>query len=222
MFNFPSDVFAFDMDSIPGKIYFRSTDDDEWKAFSKDFEARFKEQFGDFYKKNEKEFEKMMKEMEDNFADRYVEQELSHKQLRESMLAREEMMQATQEAHHAREEAMRHMRESQGVQVAARSVDVEAMAEAERAMQARSAEMHERSAHLHEAGNNMKAFERSLRAMLIEDGYIKSTDEVKSFKREQSGAMEVNGKKIREADLERYNTLHKKHFKSGFHYWNVE
>jgi hypothetical protein len=229
---FPSLQFVpdqFQLDTIPGVFYRSRSNDDEWKEFSKEFEKKFREEFGDFYKKNEKEFEKMMKEMETNFEKRYEERELAQEYLQESMYARRELMEAQQQAHQSRDQAMQQARELQEVAVAARSVDATAVIEAQRAIEAQAAAMHEVAANVNEvareahiAQGNMKRFERSLRVMLIEDGYINSTDEIKSFKREQNGAMEVNGKKIKESDQEKYNTLHQKHFKPGFHYWNVE
>lgn len=218
----PDNFFSMYSDTIPGTIYYRTRNDEDWKEFSKEFEAKFKEQFGDFYKKNEKEFEKMMNEMEQTFSRNFEAHEFTHGDFLESLAAREHSVAAEQEARHAQEQAVQAMGHLREAQVAGHAANADAVQEMHRAMEAQAAAMHARSADLVAAESNMKTFERNLRRMLIEDGYIKSTDEIKSFRREQNGAMEVNGKKIKEADLDRYNALHKKHFKPGFHHWNVE
>jgi bla regulator protein blaR1 len=221
------DVFpSFQFDTIPGRLYYRSHNDENWKEFSREFEKKFREEFGDFYKKNEKEFDKMMKEMEANFEKRFEEEELAQQYLREAIPAPRELMNAEEHAYRERVEAMQVMKELQELDVVGRQVEVEAMAEAKRAVAKAvhevSANLEELSAERHEADGNKKAFERNFRALLIEDGYITSTDEIKSFKREQNGNIEVNGKKIKDIHLPKYNNLYKKYFKPGFHYWNAE
>ncbi len=59
----------------------------------------------------------------------------------------------------------------------------------------------------------MSAYEKELKEELVKDGYIKKDEEVSI--RWQDEVLEINGKKIKDKDKEKYKALQKKYFKDG-------
>jgi bla regulator protein blaR1 len=218
---FPDQV-TLKLDTLPDGTY--RIRNSEWQEFTEQFQARLREQFKDFYKDHEKDLDKMMKEMEENFAHRFqatewIEAPFPPDAIREldalEPIDAEHLI-ATQEALEALELTELDSREelllTQMENIQSLNVGLEERAEAMREMELQ----------LTQSENNMRVFEGQLQKMLVKDGYLKKDEKITSFKHEESGEMEVNGKKIKAADLDRYNALHRKFFKPGLHYYNVE
>jgi bla regulator protein BlaR1 len=210
---------SFGFDTIPGGFHFRSGED--WEEFSKAFEEKFKEQFGDFYKTHEKDFEKMMKELEKNFeagfnADeiRFQDQEWARAS-QEMARVNEKIAQSQHSAHadqarHAeelRKEAVEHQQElNQQIKesMEKRSEELRALAED---MKAREQEMRITE-------SKMKVFQEDLKELLVKDGYMDKEEKIRNINWDDDGEIEINGKKIKEKDRQKYNDLHDKHFKT--------
>ena len=222
----PLTAFNFDADAIPGNR-FRWRSESEWKEFSQEFEKQFKEKFADFYKTHEKDFEKMMEEMEEKFqksSDRhlYLEDlelnlEGQEKMLQEleklNHLSHEEALEIEQHAMEAQQEAMEHLAEMGADRQRELELMQEQLIEKENLLSVSEG-------HLLEMEAKMKDFEKELKRELIKDGYINADDEVKNIQWDDDG-IEVNGKKIKDADKAKYRKLHRKYFKEG-HFQYVE
>lgn len=70
-------------------------------------------------------------------------------------------------------------------------------------------EVHERlEADLHK-------FEEAIKVELVKDGYLKNDEPIKSMNWDNTGDIIINGKKIKDSDKDRYNSIHDKFFKKG-------
>ena len=58
----------------------------------------------------------------------------------------------------------------------------------------------------------IKAFESEMMEQLVREGYIKSTDKIETMQWNDNGEIQVNGKKIKDADVAKYKELHDKYF----------
>jgi beta-lactamase regulating signal transducer with metallopeptidase domain len=221
---FDFSIHGIGFDTIPGAYHFRSQGD--WEEFSKAFEEKFREQFGDFYKTHEKDFDKMMKELQENFAERFSDDEVhalydkvramaEHEHVsREMERLRPHHAEVWEDAHQAQKEMMEHQQEMQ------KSIQQD-MKEREQEMHERGEEMKMREQELREMEAGMKKFKKELKELLVKDGYIQERDEIKNINWDDDGEIEVNGKKIKDSDRQRYNDLHNKYFKGG-HYRYVD
>lgn len=210
--------FGFVMDTLPP---FRAGD---WEEFSKEFRERFEAQFKGFYKNNQADFDKVMKEMEANFAHRFNSDHFLQLDALRETIELPVMAYAPADVQ-ALIESKLALEESEAVQLDHQRVELEQLEhlrELELSVAERSEDLRQLELSLAETENQMRAFEREVTKMLVEDGYLKKNEELKSFKREDDRKMEVNGKKIKESDLNRYNALHRKYFQPGFHHWNIE
>jgi hypothetical protein len=117
---------------------------------------------------------------------------------------------AVKEAQQAQEEMIEHQRELQ-----------EDMEKHEHEMDVQSEHLKMREQELREMETEMKKFQEELKELLVTDGYIQKQDKIKSINWDDDGEIEVNGKKIKDADRQKYNDLHKKYFKKG-HYQYID
>jgi beta-lactamase regulating signal transducer with metallopeptidase domain len=189
----PPPDFDFSMAPVPHM----GMNAEEWEAFGKEFEAKFKEQFGDFYEKHQEDFEKMMHELETSFQERFDEQ--WSEELTEAIEAKEEALQHHAEAVAAKAEAMAHQEEM-----------IEHMSEWQ---QEHAAEMKALEANMKKMEENMRRFEKELRDELIKDGYLKKDEKIGNIHWKMDGKIEINDTEIKEADLPKYHALHRKYFK---------
>lgn len=69
---------------------------------------------------------------------------------------------------------------------------------------------------------NMHQFEIELSEQLVKDGYLKKGEKIDSFNWDHSGDLIVNGKKINEKDIKKYEAINEKFFsgKGGLHFEN--
>ncbi len=220
--------FHFDFsDTIPHGFY-RSNEN--WEGFSKAFEKKFKEQFGDFYKKNQKDFDKMMNEMKDKFsadfsyhwgdleeskiaADRY--QALA--QMEAFKMNEQEQMRDIELAHLAEAKALADIEALAGPRaeveeaLAARAADLDALGFNTRKMEEELKEMELRSAR----------YQEELKDMLVKDGYISKDEKINTIEYNNEEVI-INGKKIKEKDRDKYRDLKRKYFENSFHYLKTE
>lgn len=209
----------------------------DWEEFSQEFEKKFKERFGDFYKTHAKEFEAMMQDMHKQFND----DEWEH-HTREAMRRSEEAMMRSKEATHRSEEALKRSHEALGKlqqedylrmqedalrkseEALARMGDLSeqevAMKRLEKEMQELDERMAKMGSEMEAMGKNMKMFEEEVNTELINDGYLKKGEKIRNMSWEDDGQLEVNGVKIKEKDKAKYDKIHRKYFKKGgnFHY----
>jgi bla regulator protein blaR1 len=215
----PMFPMGWDIDTTRRSHRFRNSE--EWKAFNKEFETKFKEQFEDFYKKHEKDISKMMNELTEKFENKYSSEEW--RSLAESFRANADLERMQAEITRAQIpfEAMEEAR----VQAALASADVQQhqlevneilekdMAEMNRNMAARAEDMRRMEKDLRALEENMKAFEKALKEQLVKDGYIDKNETVKEMHWSDDGAIQINGKKIKESDEKKYRELHRKYLK---------
>jgi bla regulator protein BlaR1 len=198
----PTFDFDFAMDSIPPIMWGPQAD---WSAFSEAFSEKFKQDFGDFYQKNQAGLEKMMKEVEKNVNEKYS------KDIENAMKQQEGQMRLRQIAMEAQAEAMvQHQ---------------EAMAGMEKQMQQMQREnehqMRAMEENLKKMEENMKRFEAELHKQLVKDGYLKQDQKITNMRWRDDGDIEINGVKIKDSDKKKYKDLHQKFFKEDtgeFHY----
>ena len=204
--------FMFDMDSIPTSMFRNNV---EWEAFSEDFQLKFKEKFGDFYKKHGEEMDKMMKEMGEEFETSFNKEWLEEIQI---------------EAQHSQERAQHHMEEARAAMERDDQFHDERQVMAEqRAKQLQEHQemlrnheqeliKHQKEMQLHE--ERMKKFEVELREELVKDGYLGKDEKISNMHWNSDGNIEINGKDIKQEHRLKYQDLHRKHFKQGgsFHY----
>jgi hypothetical protein len=67
---------------------------------------------------------------------------------------------------------------------------------------------------------SMKAYEKELKEELVKDGYIKKDEDLNIHWKNDD--LEINGKKIKEKDKQKYKELKKKYFKEGDMHMNWE
>jgi beta-lactamase regulating signal transducer with metallopeptidase domain len=211
----PADVWRGGIfsDTIPGAGFRQQN----WEEFSEEFEKEFSEKFSDFYKNHEEDFDKMMKEMEEKFKSDFEHQgfreleSLNHLNLGslaqlESLKALEHLNLAELDMEHA--QTMAKLAEVSALQV---GPDLEALTSQLAGLQGE----------LDAMDGQMKNFEKDLQKMLISDGYLKQGDEIKNIKWDDD-SIEVNGKKIKASDHDRYQKIHNKYFKGNLFLNRVE
>lgn len=215
--------FVFDYaqsDTIPGGFYFRNQG--QWDEFSDTFEEKFKERFGDFYKKHEEDFEKMMDEIGDNFSEKLASDIIRQIEVQTFAFADEERSRAETESmqplpraevwddlYQEQEEIFESLPEPEKAQR-------EEIREREQETRERSEELRTLEKDLRETERKMKEFKHELKEMLIKDGYLKTSEEIKVINWNDKGAIEINGKKIKENDSKKYHELHRKFFKGSY------
>jgi hypothetical protein len=177
----------------------------DWEAFSKAFEGKFKEQFEDFYKKNQKDFDKMMKELEGKFK----EGGAFDAELRAAMAMHADQMKNHAEAAALHAEAMAMREKALAEHTEKMDGFRKEMDNFEKEHTLRAKELEAMSKRMEE---NMKRYESELRQELVRDGYIKKEEKIENI-HWQDGEMRVNDIKIKKEHLQKYDDLHKKFFK---------
>lgn len=208
----------FDIDSIPLK-HFRHGSEKDWEEFSKAFEEKFSEQFGEFYNSHEKDFEKMMKELEETFSESFNEEALEElrnhewefaaraRSLAEMERSQQEVFRdATEQARKAAEQARKHVEQ----------LNKEAFEKQEYVRMFQQDQLMAMEERLKATEAKMELFKKELKELLVEDGYIGENDEIKNINWDDDGEIEVNGKKIKNSDRKKYNALHRKYFAGDY------
>jgi bla regulator protein BlaR1 len=215
---FPSPVqpkapfFYATADTVPFKMYFN----DDVEKFTAEFQEAFKEKFGDFYEKNAKDFEKLMKEVQADVESQMEHDVWNSREWEESMAADLEL---TEEAMAAHEVALAEMNEQHGLQQHQLAQIEQELA----VMQMASADqMAQLQIEVGQMERELAAFEEKLVTQLVKDGYLTKGEEVKNISWDDDGEIEVNGKKIREADKKKYHELHRKYFNGPGRFQHAE
>jgi len=193
------------LDTLPlAGLWQGEPDRQEWE---KEFTEKFREQFSDFYEKNQPEFEKMMKELDENLKklhenfDPNLAMTFDNKRewkLREMEEKLQRLAPRQEEMMRAQEEQMKKMNQDMHRQ--------EEMLEFK---------MKEQEGHMKSLERKMKSFEKELTEQLVKDGYLGKDDKINSINWEKDGSIKVNGKKIKDADQQKYKDLHNRYFKEG-------
>lgn len=211
----PPDIH-FSIDSLPDRSFHR-LNEDEWAAFEEDFKTKFKEQFKDFYNKNEEELEKLMDEARrsyelnktyssDLLANNLEQMTRGLALLQPSLHELEKSIPDMERAQRDLERSQREMEKSQ--------LDMQRF-EKEMAHWKNDMARHEREMKVWE--EKSKVFEKELKDMLIQDGYLEKNETLNELNFNDDGDVTVNGKKVKEKDRAKYKDLHRKHFKNGSH-----
>jgi bla regulator protein blaR1 len=202
----------FSFDTIPGPALFNRSGRN-WERLSKEFEERFSAKFEDFYKNHEKDFDNMMKEMEAKFKADFEAGQMVPLEMQLAELAQLESLQAVehldlQEMQLAQEHAL----------AAMESIPmIPAIAELDQL----TANLADLQHNLNGLEDEMQKFQQELKESLIADGYLKKGEEIKSMKWEDD-AIEINGKKMKDSDVNRYHKKHDKFFDNDFHVNRIE
>jgi bla regulator protein blaR1 len=208
-----------------------------WEEFREQFEAKFKDKFKDFYKDNSKDFDKLMEEMRENFEEEFernqswMPEDFPALALEEwegvapampvppmprfDVIAPKELeeLQALAEIDHL--DALEHLEELDVLKKIDMDEFAQEMEEHARELQEHARDLEVTNMQMIEMEGRMKTFEREIKKELVKDGYIKEGDEIKSLNFDDNGAIEINGKKMKEGDEKKYHSIHRKYFKGG-------
>jgi bla regulator protein BlaR1 len=218
---------SFSLDTVPGAGLSYRVRDDNWDAFSAEFEKKFREQFSDFYKTHEKDLDKMLKEMEEKFAGRF-DVDLMDKMRNDfwadsrewehaaAGMNEEEMKEAREEAMRAQENLLAQQQEfQQNIQQNQREI-------IEQQLELQAQQMKEMEVDMKALERKTQFFEKELKEELVKDGYLKKDDKINTINLREDGPMEINGVSVKEVHREKYNQLHNKYFKQRGNYRYVE
>lgn len=191
--------------------FFRRNGED-WDAFSKEFQERFRSNFGDFYEKHEKEIQKMMEDAQEKINRKFdkdwevkmeefgSQQEEQVKNFAEVWAKQDEAFRKSAEKFREHAEELRRLadddfRKSVKKMEIDRGHQIEAFERSHRAFE-----------------KSMKAFEEKFKNVeeatseLIEDGYLDKDEKIERIRRDNN-SIEINGKKIKPEHEEKYNDL---------------
>jgi bla regulator protein blaR1 len=178
--------------------------ENNWEEFSKEFEENFKGKFGDFYEKHQEDIQRMLEDVHEKVNSRFD---------KERQLKMEEF--AERQSEWARIYADKWERKAALLshQESLRSLkkNIKQMQESHEAQQREFERNHK------EFEKGMKAFEdrneifqEKLKEQLIQDGYLGKGEKLKTIQW-HNGKIEINGKKIKPEDEEKYNELYLKY-----------
>jgi bla regulator protein blaR1 len=207
------------LDSVPDRRAFRNRD---WEAFHEEFEKEFRERFEDFYEKHEKDLTMMMEELQEKFKGDF--KEADWRALEQAEMARIEagkfneqfpFVVEVEEALKAQEQAVL-AQEMAAAELHGQVIEVQDLAHEVEALQLKNEmQLKEMERNMKEVERNLQAFEKRLKEELVKDAYISKSEEIRDMHWDDNGEIQVNGKKIREADRKKYQDLHKKYFREG-------
>jgi hypothetical protein len=214
----PFQSFGWKRDSIPVERFgFRQRAD--WKEFSEAFEKKFKTEFGDFFKSHEKDFDKMMKELEANFETKFGDRQWQEMDQVWAMADLERLQEGLEvlsgkDMERIEMEALRAQEMSEHMQEWAED-HRETFEKMARDMDAQGLQFKEMESEMKGMEERMSRFETELKKELIRDGYIGKDEKISRMQWDDNGDIEINGKKIKENDHQKYNEIHRKYFKSS-------
>jgi bla regulator protein blaR1 len=207
-------LFDLHMDSLPDKFYHRYNEE-EWRAFEEEFKTKFRLQFGDFWEKNHEQFEKLMEEAKEKSyafdeskfnADRAWEMAALGRQMAKIAPGKFDL-------EIFEDDMKRQERDMQLFDLDMKKMEID--------MKKMEKDMAFMEKDLKELEKNAQAFETALKEELIKDGYLKKGEKLDDirFSNDQTW---VNGKKVKEADHHRYESIKKKYFKKTDGFYRVE
>lgn len=189
-------TYIFDGDTIPGSHFFSDEEAEKWEEFGREMEKRF-EHFG----ADNEEFGHMMEEWADNFGNNFQMRfdEDFGRQL-EALTDQLKDMDFNQNFEFRFEDGLKRMEEH-----------------LERAKE----KLKDHEFELKKVEKKMEEFEGKLQEQLVKDGYLKKGDKVESMNW-GNGKLTVNGIRIKEEDVQKYEALTEKYFNGnrGFYKGN--
>jgi bla regulator protein BlaR1 len=208
--------FSFGPDSVPGLFF----SNEEWETFSEDFQTKFKEKFGDFYKKHGEEMDKMMKEMGENFKMSFDQGDLEELQ-REAERAQEFSYHG--QAARAAMERDRQFSQQQAEIAEQRAQQAQGLAQEHQEMlKQHQKELEKHREELRADQERMQKFEKELKLELIKDGYLDKDERISKMKWKDNEKIEINGEEIKKEHQQKYHELHRKYFKGGGSFFFVD
>lgn len=180
---------GFPGDSIPGFYNFSPEDEARWEAFGEEMEARF-ENFG----RDHEEFGRMMEAWADDFDSNFgFRFDGFEGDLEKSM----ELL----------EDRLRHLQDSEHV----RDLLDHGLKDMEENLKRLDERMKEHQGDWSKLESRMRDFENEMSEQLIKDGYLKKGERIESMNWGDN-SLTVNGIKIKEKDIAKYEEISKKHF----------
>jgi creatinine amidohydrolase/Fe(II)-dependent formamide hydrolase-like protein len=186
--------------------------ENEWIAFSKEFEENFKTKFGDFYEQHGEDIRQMMEDVQSKLNTRFDNdwemkvQDLVQKQSEWAMLQANEWEKSAQDFSERNDEQRKKseadMKRWEERQQFHQQEFEKNQVEFEKSMKAFDA--------------NNKQFEEELKTELRKDGYLGADEKLVNM-HWHNGEIEINGKKIKPSDEKKYNELHAKFFRGMPH-----
>ena len=192
-------AYSSEGDSIPGFFYFNDENWWNWEKFGEEMEKRF-EQFD----LESEDFAHRMDIWAEDFDHHFS---FNFEGFDENLEDKLEMLQ----------DRLNHLHESDEFNEKLG----EGLREMEKHLERLDERLKAKEGEFHAFENKMKEYEQALQDQLIKDGYLQQGDEVESINW-NGNKLSVNGIRIREEDLPKYETINRKYFKGskGFYFKN--
>lgn len=178
-----------------------------WEKFGEEFSKNFQENFTARYSARAEELKRSMEALQETLSqlkhNEVLTQEMQEKIMLAQKLEQEKLSSLQLHQSEVMELQQRKMKEVQEKMKYIEAINKEKFAEMELKMKAFE--------------KSMKAYEKELKEELVKDGYIKKDEEVNIHWKNDD--LEINGKKIKENDKQKYKELKKKYFKEGDLHW---
>jgi beta-lactamase regulating signal transducer with metallopeptidase domain len=197
--------------------------DENMDAFAAEFEKSFKEKFSDFYAMHEKDMDKMMEDLKTRFeydgkwadAEMFKAQNEKMKAEMQDIKAQQQFIfQAQKEAQEISKQDMKRAKlAAEQAQLHADNFKTQKdeMEHMRDKMRAQQDEFRMMEKNLKKMDESLKQFDNALKKQLVKDGYVKSEKDVQTINWRED-TIEINGEKIKPADVEKYQELHRKYF----------
>jgi hypothetical protein len=201
----PAPDFYFFSDSLPRKRFSHLSQED-WEIFEQEFKAQLKEQFRDFYSKNQEQLERLLMEAKEKSLE-LKETDWEHLHAERAQLEAE-----------MAELSMPRMREFEMAASGMRNMEMEMkrhqedMLRHEKDMERMKMDMQRQEQEMKRWEGRTREFEKEVRKQLIADGYLEKSEKINNLNVRADGSMEVNGKSIKDKDKDKYREIHRKYF----------
>lgn len=186
--------------------------DKDWEKFSKEFEEKFKSNFGEFYEKNEEGIQKMMQEIQQNLNDNFGED--FEAKMQDFAKRQEQWAKANAERLEQQAEKMAlHGQRLEGLseEMHQRSENIaEEFEKKHKDFEKSREEFEKRHKAFEERSRN---FNKIMKEELIKDGYLDRNEKLENI-HYHNGVLKINGKAIKAEDQEKYNGIREKYFET--------
>jgi hypothetical protein len=204
---FEMNPFVFDFE--PMEFNFSDTIPSmHWEKFGEEFSKNFQENFTERYAVSAEELKRSMEALEVTLS-QLRQNEILTQEMQEKIIVaqklEQEKLRTLQQLHQSEvmELQQRKMKEVQEKMKYIEEINKEKFAEMEVKMKAFE--------------KSMKAYEKEIKEELVKDDYIKKDEDVNIHWKNDD--LEINGKKIKEKDKQKYKAIQKKYFKEGKMNW---
>ncbi len=185
-------VYRFDGDTLPNH-FFSPEDSEKWEEFGREMEKRF-ENFG----ADNEEFGRMMEEWGERFGNNF--QFHFNEDFADQLEAPSDKLKGMDFNHDFEFKFPDNFKDM------------------EEHLDKAKEKLKEHESELKKAEGRMKEFEKALQDQLIKDGYLKKGEKVESMNW-GDGKLSVNGIKIKDKDIKKYEDLSKKYFNGDHGYY---